>query len=310
MLSQIAFVVAGIACAAVGGELFVRAIVSGARAARVSAGLVAATIAAFATSSPELAIAVNAALSGVPQVSLGDALGSNVVNIALILAIPLAARGLPVSREATWGDLPFALLVPLIVGISAFDGLISRLDALAMLALFIAWLVIAIRRTGRSTDQLASQTERLGRRIILGNGIAGLALLLIAGYFIVEGAQGLAEALGIPNFVIGATLVAAGTSVPELATVIVATLRKHEEVGLRAIFGSNIFNGLLIVPVAALIHPISIRWSQVEFALLAGVVTLLVAIPGPRPQLGRWRGLLLLLLYAAFVGLMLSQDPH
>jgi len=133
------------------------------------------------------------------------------------------------------------------------------------------------------------------------SGVVGLATLFVAGQLIVAGATGLGEAAGLPAFFIGLTVVALGTSVPELATVIIATLRGHQEVGLQTILGSNIFNCLLIISTAAFIHPIAMDWSTAPLALTTGFAVTLLTVPVFSFRLGRWRGAVLLASYLAFI---------
>jgi cation:H+ antiporter len=134
----------GMVCAGIGGELFVRGTVGLAHWARVSPGLVGATVAAFATSSPELTVSITAALAGTPQIALGDALGSNVVNVALILGIAVVIAGMRSPRDTVKRDFPVAMLVPVVTGVLALDGVLSRLDGVLLLSLFLVWLVAVI----------------------------------------------------------------------------------------------------------------------------------------------------------------------
>ena len=291
----------GVVCAGIGGELFVRGVVGIARWARVSAGIIGATVAAFATSSPELSVAITAAMAGKPQISLGDALGSNVVNVALVLAITLLISGIQCPRDSVKRDFPIALITPVVIGVLAFDGVLSRLDGLLLLGMFIAWVVAVIVEARK---QRSAAGEILGERrgwlaIILC--LAGLVFLIVAGRFIVTGAKGIATSFGIGEFVIGATVVAIGTSVPELATTVVSKIRRHDEVGLGTILGSNIFNGLFIVAIAAIISPISIDWREVAIALVFGIVTVALIWPARSGYIERGRGVLLLALYIVYV---------
>jgi cation:H+ antiporter len=134
----------GVVCAGIGGELFVRGAVGLASWARVSSGIIGATVVAFATSSPELSVSINAAMAGKPQIALGDALGSNVVNVALILALALVISGIQSPRDSVKRDFPVALLVTLITGVLSLDGELSRVDGLLLLSMFLAWRVAAV----------------------------------------------------------------------------------------------------------------------------------------------------------------------
>lgn len=298
----------GVVCAAIGGELFVRGAVGLAHWARISPGIIGATVAAFATSSPELSVAVSAALAGKPQISLGDALGSNVVNVALILALALLISGIQTPRDSLRRDFPVALLVPVITGVLLLDGELSRLDGLMMLSLFLVWLVAAILEARK---QRSAAEEILGERrrwLVVLSCVVGLAFLVAAGNLIVAGARGIAVSFGIAEFIIGATVVAIGTSVPELATTLIAKVRGHDEVGLGTILGSNIFNGLFIVPVAAIIYPIAVGWREVVIVLVFGLVALALTYPARGGFIERRRGVLLLALYVIYLAAILQRE--
>ncbi|MFZ5863722.1 MAG: sodium:calcium antiporter [Nitrospirota bacterium] len=297
----------GVVCAGIGGELFVRGAVGLARWARVSPGIIGATVAAFATSSPELSVSVNAAMAGSPQIALGDALGSNVVNVALILALALVISGIQCPRDSVRRDFPVALLVPVITAVLFFDGELSRFDGFIMLGVFLAWLAAAVieARKQRSAAE-AVLGERRGWVAVV-SGVVGLGFLIAAGNLIVTGARGIAAAFGIEEFIIGATVVAVGTSVPELATTVIAKLRGHDEVGLGTILGSNIFNGLLIVAVAATIHPIVVGWREVAVTLVFGLVALVFTYPTRGGLIERRRGVLLLVLYTVYLAAIIQR---
>jgi cation:H+ antiporter len=306
MVYYYAFLIFGIVCAGIGGELFVRGAVGLARWTRVSAGIIGATVAAFATSSPELSVSISSAIVGKPQIALGDALGSNVVNVALILGTALAISGIQGPRGGVKRDFPVALLVPIITGVLCLDGELSRFDGALMLSIFIAWLTATIieARKQRSAAEEVLGAQRLWAAIAYC--AVGLLFLVGAGRFIVSGARGIAVVFGVGEFVIGATVVAVGTSVPELATAVISKLRGHDEVGLGTILGSNIFNGLFIIAVAACIHPIAIPWREVFTALVFGVIAVACSYPPSGGFIERRRGVLLLALYAIYLATVLQ----
>jgi cation:H+ antiporter len=291
----------GVLSAGIGGELFVRGTVSLATWARVAPGIVGATVAAFATSSPELSVSITSALAGTPQIALGDALGSNVVNIALILALALLISGIQSSRDSIRRDFPVAFLVPVLTFALAADGELSRRDGVLMLSIFLAWMIATVieARRQRSAAEEVLGAHRLAPALL--SAAVGLGFLVGAGLLIVDGARAIAVSFGLSEFIIGATIVAVGTSVPELATALISKLRGHDEVGLGTVLGSNIFNGLFIVAVAALIHPIVFDASSVRVALAFGLVAVLLTLPGKSGYIGRGRGVLLLALYVAYV---------
>lgn len=308
-MSDFVVLLLGVGCAGFGGELFVRGAVGLAHWLRISPGIIGATVAAFATSSPELSISLNAATAGHPQIALGDAIGSNVVNIALILGLALLVAGIQCPRSSIKRDFPVALLAPLLTAAFALDGELSRIDGLLMLAMFLAWITATAieARKQRSLAEKVLGEHRKG--VVLLSCFAGLALLIGAGALIVAGATGLATAFGINQFIIGATIVAIGSSTPELATTIVAGVRGHSEVSLGTILGSNIFNGLLVVALAATIHPIAITWQEVGVTLMFGLAALICAFPARDGFIERRRAGLLLAIYIAYLATLLQLHP-
>ena len=299
------FVVAlvlGIGCAAVGGDRFVRGTVGVSAALRIPPGIVGATVAAFATSSPELTVAVVAASRGNPAISLGDATGSSLANLGLVLGV--AALLTPVVAD--WADLrrdlPTALGAALLLGVLASDGSITRQDAAALLVVFAAWLAWSVldARRGRATLIVDLEATIPARRAAMET-LVGLALLIAAGWLVVSGTRGLADFLGLDDFVAGAVFVAVGTSTPELATVLIAVRRGHADIGLGALLGSNIFNMLFIVGVAGSIAPITSAWREIALTLAFVVVATLAAVPNRRAVLDRRRGVVLLAIFTAYV---------
>jgi cation:H+ antiporter len=297
----------GILCAALGGELFVRGAVGLARWARIAPGIVGTTVAAFATSSPELSVGINSALAGTPQISLGDSLGSNVVNVALILGAALVVSGIQSPRDSLKRDFPVALLAPILTGILLLDGVLSRIDGCIMLFIFTAWLIATIAVALRQRSEAPAIHSGANHWLTIGICVVGLALLIAAGTLIVDGARGIAHKYGIGEFVVGATIVAVGTSVPELATTLIAKFKGHDEIGLGTVLGSNIFNGLFIVGLVAVIHPITIGWRSVVVALISGIAALAISFPPRSGFINRNRGIVLLAVYGIYLTVVLLQ---
>ena len=301
----------GVLCAALGGELFVRGAVGLARWARVAPGIVGATVAAFATSSPETSVAITSALAGDSAIALGDGLGSNVVNVALILGLALLVSGIQSSRDSVRRDFPVAMLIPVLTAALLVDGLLSRSDGCLMLVVFFCWLAATVRSAWRQraqsmTSAVVAPDDRRWRTLL--TSALGLTLLVAAGLGIVAGARGLALAFGVDEFVVGATVVAVGTSAPELATALVAKWRGHDEVGLGTLLGSNIYNGVFVIAVAAIIHPIRVARGEALVALAFGVAALLLCYPPRDGFVTRWRGGALLLLYFGYLTVVLLGD--
>lgn len=307
-LDDLFAVLAAVVLAVVGGEAFLKSILGAAIHLRVPKRVVAVTLAAFATSSPELTVSSVAALAGQPQIGLGDALGSNVVNIALIFGLALLYGAVPTSRGDFGRDYYLALAVPVLTLVFAVDGQIARAEALLLIVAFAVWLAVTLRQALRERDAPAALDAgemSAVRSLILGT--AGLAALIGAGRLFVGGATGIASAFAVDTNVVGVVLVAIGTSLPELVTVLLSRLRGHDDVGVGTLIGSNLFNGLAIVGVAGVIHPISAPLTEVALTLACGIAALLLLRPDRGGLIGRGRGVLLLMLYAGFVWLTLTS---
>lgn len=299
-ISDLISVLGAVALAGVGGELFLKGVLGAAVILRVPKLLIATTLAAFATSSPELTVSSVAALAGKPEIGLGDALGSNVVNIALIFGLALLFGPIHIKHSELGRDFALALGVPLLTLWFVRDGVVSRGEGGVLLLFFVFWLGLMIRAGLASRESTENATDGHPLRSLM-LGVAGLAALVIAGRLFVMGATGIATAFGVDAYVIGATLVAVGTSLPELVTVLLARLRGHDDIGVGTLLGSNLFNGLAIVGVAASIHPIAASPSEIAVALGIGLASLLLLIPGQSALIGRGRGLLLQAVYVLFV---------
>jgi len=165
---------------------------------------------------------------------------------------------LQAPRDSLKRDFPVAMLAPGLLAVLAFDGMLSRVDGCMLLGVFVTWLIATILEARRQRSAAEHVLGKHKAACTLGACLVGLILLMVSGRLIVTGAIGVAHAFGLGEFVIGATVVAIGTSTPELATAVIAKLRGHDAIGLGTVLGSNIFNGLWIVAVAAIITPITV----------------------------------------------------
>lgn len=298
----------GVIAIGLGGQYFVRGAVQLGLRLGIPGAIVAVTWAAFATSSPEASIAVNSALDGAPEIALGNALGANVLNVALAMGIALSAGALTMPASVQRRDWPVALGAPVLTGALAADGTLGRFDGLVLLGTFAVWLILTVREALRARADSDSDCDTAGWWQIIGLSVTGLVLLVVAGKLIVDAAVALGEFIGWREFVIGATLVAFATTLPELTTILIARWRGHGEIGVGAVVGSNIFNGLFIVGTAALVHPIVVEARVAWVGLGFGLVALLWM----RPRAGvlpRWRSVPLLATYAIYLAVILTLGP-
>ena len=303
-IPDVVLLVAAVPAAAAGGAMFLRGVVGVAAGLRVPPLLVATTIAAFATSAPELSVSGLAAWAGRPGIGLGDALGSNVVNLGLVLGSALLFGPMTVRFPDIRHSVALAFAVPVLTLALGIDGTLSRVDGAVLLSVFMAWTAWMVRAAQSHRRQAWTDAARAASPVPVGaalaNLIAGLAALLVAGRLFVVGASGIAAAFGVHPYVIGATVVSAGTSLPEWVTVMLARRRAQDDVGVGTLIGSNLFNGLGVVGMAASIRPIRASLPEMGLAVAFGLLTLALTVP-VGDVLGHRRGAALLLAYAAFI---------
>ncbi len=304
----VGYLILGFILAGLGGEAFVRGSVSLSGLMRIPPAIIGVTVAAFATSCPELSVAIHAAAAGKPQIALGDALGSNVVNICLVLGSALCFGPLAASRRATRRDWVITLLAPLLIGLFAWDGQVSRTDGLILLVLFGIWLAQVITEARKERTASVGPTDIKGLTISVMYCLAGAGLLMSAGIAIVTGAKHVGTIFDIPPLIVGVTLVAFGTSMPELATTIIARMKGHSDMGLATILGSTVFNVFVIAATAAVIHPITVRFSNLAPVLTVCTVTTLLARPTRANIIPRYRGFLLVLIYVVYIVVTLTRE--
>lgn len=292
---EIVWILIGLVLAAVGGSQFVEGAVGVARVHSLSVGVVGASLAAFATSSPELAVAIASAVDGRPEIALGDVAGSNVANLGLILGLAVLVRPLFVAKAELKRDLPWGVVSVVVVSVMILDGRLQRVEAIVLLLVFVAWLSrVLTRQVSLSVDEVGESRKKVWMRVAIG-----LTALVVAGRAIVVGAEGVGERFGWSDFVVGALLVAVATSTPELVTVLVSISRGHTDLGVGTLVGSNIFNTMFIVGVASSISEIDVDGSTVGLTLLLGAVACVFMWPWRGSRLGRWQGLVLVAVFGA-----------
>lgn len=314
LMSWISFI-AGLVLLVAAAEALVRGAVAMADRLGISPLVIGLTVVAFGTSAPELVVCVQAALEGSGGLVYGNVIGSNIANIMLILAFaaliqPVHADMKAFAREAT--VLVLATLV--MVAFTWADGVV-RLEGAVMLgglAAYLLWSYLRERRTSAEVRAAAVEVEELSTLqhkswwVIIGATVIGLAGVVAGARLLVVGAVAIAREWGVPEEVIGLTMVAIGTSLPELATAVAAALKKHNDVALGNVVGSNVFNILGIMGVAALVKPAEAPAQVMQFDawVMLGVTLLLVPFFLSGRQLSRAEGGLLLGGYAAYIAVL------
>ena len=275
------------------------------------------TIVAFGTSAPELVVNSVAASGGYPDIVFGNVIGSNNFNLFIILGIAGIITPLSVQSSSVWKEIPFSMLAAIILLLMAnnfFAGSqpnLSMVEGIGLLLCFVAFLyyVFTQLKSEPSTEVIETKpysTIKIG--LLIFGGLAGLVL---GGKLVVDNAVEIAQNLGVSEKIIGLTIIAAGTSLPELATSVVASLKKNNDIAIGNIIGSNIFNIFLILGVSSIIKPLDyqVSFNTDLYILMGGTVFLFLAMfTGKRKSLDRWEAAILLLVYLAYTSYLVSME--
>ena len=275
------------------------------------------TIVAFGTSAPELVVNMMAAFNGSTEVVMGNVLGSNIFNILGILGISAVIYPLTVKTSTTWLEIPLSLLAAVCVLIVAADvaldgasvNLVSRSEGLILLLFFIIFLVynLVIAKSGETTEEMATKDYATGKAVIFI--ILGFAGLILGGRLIVDNAVEIAELAGLSERVIGLTVISVGTSLPELATSIVAVRKKNLDIAIGNVVGSNIFNIFFILGLSTTITPVAINagsFVDIFTNIAASSLLFLFIFTGKGRKVERWEGILFLILYVIYVTYLIT----
>ena len=284
------------------------------------------TVVAFGTSAPELVVSVSAAMSGTPQIALANVIGSNLANIALVLGICALITPIEIKKDTLKNDIPFLVLVSFLVYVLGRFGLASaelgsgfgRVDGIIMLA-FLAYFLIPIFIKNKDKGEIDPELQEImaekdtggGRNILLV--VAGALFLVAGGHLLVDGGKFIAVQMGIPDYFIGLTMVALGTSLPELAASGMAAYRKETDLCMGNVIGSNVLNLILVLATAVIISPIAVSANivAVQLPCMVGIVIFLYFLCRlSKLRLGRLQGALLLLIYISFIAYsFISRGP-
>ena len=311
MYTIMGLLIAGLFLLTLGAEGLVRGSASLALRAGITPLVVGLTVVAFGTSSPEMVVSTKAASTGQGGIALGNVVGSNIFNLAVILGLSALVRPLRVNSQLIRFDLPVMIAVSLVAFLLSLDQRYSRWDGLLLLAGVIGYTVLVIRMARRERnravqEEFAEGTPHASRSVWLDLGIVlgGLALLVGGAQLFVQGAVELARAWGVNEAVIGLTIVAAGTSLPELATSMVAAFRKQEDIAIGNIVGSNIFNLLAILGTSCLVKPFTPGGvTTLDFWFMLATTFALLPLMLSRLRLNRLEGALLLAVYGLYLAM-------
>lgn len=316
MLVEILLVILGFVLLIFGADALVKGASALAKRLNMSDLAIGLTIVAFGTSAPELVVSSVASLQGQSDLILGNVLGSNLFNLMMILGIVGLIKPITVQKSMVWIEIPISLAVIVVLYVlsnSFFGtdkGVLTSLDAFILLVLFAGFMFYIYKGLSKESTVEATPAVVMSNVKMILFIVFGLGGLVYGGHLVVTNATDMALEFGISEKVIGLTIVATGTSLPELVTSIVAALKKNADIAIGNVIGSNIFNVLLIVPVSALIKPIAYNASfNFEMYLLVGATLFLfiAMFSGKAKRLDRWEALLLLVGFVVYTGYMISK---
>ena len=307
---------AGFGLLILGGEALVRGGSGLGRALGLSPLVVGLTIVAFATSAPELAVSVSAALSGAPGLAVGNVVGSNTTNVLLVLGVAALVLPVAVQRSLVRTDVPVMLALSVLLLVLAADGRVGRVEGLILIVALTGYLVRSLQRAraaGGAPEDSPDPRPRPLRQV--GQVVLGVGVLVLGARLLVRSATELAQAAGLSDLVIGLTVVAIGTSLPEVATSVISALRGQRDLAVGNIVGSNIFNIGLVMGLTAVVAPAGVPVDpaavRFDIPVMIAVALLLVPLVFTAMTVNRWEALLLLAYYGTYVGyLLLDATDH
>jgi cation:H+ antiporter len=297
----------GVALLYAGGEGLVRGASALGRTLGLTPMVIGLTVVSFGTSSPELAASLAAVLKGSPAVSFGNIVGSNIANLGLVLGATAAIWPLAVAARFLQRDMPFLVVVSLSMFWVVHDGAVDQREGLVLVAVLAVYLGSLIRKPAE-TEEVAAEfareygTAKLNVAWSLLLVAAGIGLLVLGANSLVQGAVGVARSLGVSERVVGLTVVAFGTSLPELSACVVAAIKREGDIVLGNLIGSNIFNILFILGVTALVQPVRVETQvvRIDLAVMLGLTLVVWVFLTTGRRLVRWEGVVLFVGYCVY----------
>lgn len=304
MTLSIAYILIGIIAVLWGADKFTDGAAAIARKMNIPEIVIGLTIVAMGTSAPELFTSVVSALKGSTGLALGNIVGSNIFNSLLIVGAAAAVAPISISQATIIKDIPFALVASLLLTAVCLDGNLTRIDSLLLLigfALFLAY-TLQIARNGKTEDSKTEKSQALWKSILFI--IIGLGCLIVGSNLFVSGASTVAEQLGVSDAIIGLTIVAGGTSLPELATSIISARKGQSGIAIGNVVGSNVFNILAILGITGFISPMTNLGgiTTIDLTMLILSIILVWAMSFTKYKIERWEGSMLIVIFSFYLG--------
>lgn len=308
MILQIAYIIAGVVLVLRGADRLTDGAVALAERMNIPQMVIGLTIVAVGTSAPEFCVSLVSALKGTADLAVGNVVGSNIFNTLLITGVAAMVAPMTVLPSTVRKDVPITVAASfLLAAMVLVDGRLSRLDAALLVVGLVAfmWLTLRGAKGGANEESTAPKGYGVGKSVLLL--VVGLACLVLGSNLFVDGATYVAGALGVSEAVIGLTVVAGGTSLPELATSVVAARKGNSGIAIGNVLGSNVMNILLILGGAGLICPMHVQGiTIVDFAMLTGSILLLWLFAGTKLTVARWEGAVLAVLFLAYMAWLVA----
>ena len=322
MFWAIVLLIVGMVLLVKGADFFVDGASKIAKAMRIPSLIIGLTLVSMGTSAPELSVSINAVLSGSSDISFGNVVGSNLFNTFLILGCSSFFIALAFDKVMVKFDIPFMVgiyVIMLVFGFVTSPYKLDRVESIILVLLFVSYMVSLFFRAKNSEETEEDETEVVSKKQILYNvviSIIGLAAIIYGGDLVVDKASFIAKKLGMSEALVGLTIVAVGTSLPELVTSVVASIKKERDIAIGNVIGSNIFNILLILGVASTIKPLPISDAaafginstlcDLIILLISGIAVLLIS--KITKCLKRWQGVLFVLAYVAYLAYIILRE--
>lgn len=303
IIFDILFIILGVWCVLKGADYLTEGAAAVARRMHIPEMIIGLTIVAAGTSAPELFVSVVSALKGTSDMAVGNVVGSNIMNTMLIVGVAAMVAPMNISKNTVKKDLPFTVAASMLLLFLAFDHFLGHVGGFMLLAGFALFMAYSIYSASRSpepdsNDQVAQMSKLKSAILVLG----GLLLLIVGSNVFVDHASQLALSMGISEGVVGLTVVAGGTSLPELATTVVAARKGQSALAIGNVIGSNVFNILLILGLTATIHPLQIEGiTTIDMAVMLLSVSFVWIFCFTRLKVERWEGATLLVGYLAYL---------
>ncbi len=308
MIFDIILIIAGVAMVLYGADRLTEGASALARRMNVSEIIIGLTIVAAGTSAPELFVSLVSALKGTPDMAIGNVVGSNTMNAMLIVGCAAVVAPMSISRNTVRKDIPFAVAASVLLPLLAIDSAIGRIDGIILLAGFAAFMYYTLSQAKAGETAPSDETKMQNLWLSVFFVVLGLALLVIGSNIFVDSASRVAYALGLSEAVVGLTIVAGGTSLPELATSVVAARKGQSAIAIGNVIGSNVFNILMILGLTATISPMQIQGiTHIDLLMMLGSIVMVWLFSRTKYTVERWEGALLAMVYIAYVCWLLSQ---